>query len=108
MELTLGSAMNGWLDTHGIGRGRRQQFLDSEATYGSQLSVLLPVAAATAGLPPVPDRARAALRRLRNLRNGVAHGGLQAATVSDSDIAECLAAAAVGVVYCESLLAVLT
>lgn len=107
MELALGSAMNAWLEIHGIGRGRRKRFLGSEATYGSQLSVLLPVAAATAGLAPIPERPRAALARLRNLRNDVAHGGLQAATIGGSDIAECIAAAAVGVVYCDALRATL-
>lgn len=107
MELALGSAMDAWLETHGIGRERRTRFLESEATYGSQVSVLLPAVAATAGLSPVPERARAALARLRNLRNDVAHGGLQAGTISDADIAECIAAAAVGVVYCEALLEIL-
>lgn len=105
MELALGSAMTAWLEKHGIGRDRRKQFLESDATYGPQLAVLLPVAATTVGLAPVPERAKAALARLRKLRNDVAHGGLQAATIGDPDIAECLAGAAVGVVYCDTLLA---
>lgn len=104
MELALGAAMSSWLAGHSIGRERSKQFLDSEATYGSQLAVLLPIAAAAVGLAPMPERAKAALGRLRRLRNDVAHSGIQAATIGDADMAECLAGAAVGVVYCNALL----
>lgn len=108
MELALGATASRWLERHGVGRDRRKQFLDGEATYGAQLLVLLPVMASTACLPHLPDQPAAALSRLRRLRNEVAHAGVRSEAISDDDIALSLAGAAVGVVYCETMTATFT
>lgn len=103
MELALGRTMSTWLETYGVGRERRSRFLSSDATYGAQLSVLLPVVARMVDVPPLPEHVAAGLARLRKLRNAIAHGGPAGGTVADRDVPVSLAAAAIGVTYCQAL-----
>jgi hypothetical protein len=97
VEVAVGSTISGWLEMHGIGKQRGDAFLSNDATYGSQLAVLLPIVCAEHSVPSLPADVIAALQRLRSLRNQAAHGALRTDEIEQRDVARGLAGAAVGV-----------
>lgn len=98
VETMVSRVMNSYLSGF-VSNRRVNDFLDSNATYSSQLNVLLPVLAKLNDCPEMPNNIRGLLNRLRGFRNDLAHdGGLKQVLLKD-EIAELLAAATFGVAY---------
>lgn len=96
VEMKLGSLLTDAFEqvlSSKDGKDRVKDFLIDGATYGHQLSVLLPFLAHRFGAPPLNEHIMGKLRRLKKLRNDVAHAGTLEATVHRSEVAECLCAA---------------
>jgi hypothetical protein len=78
VEFALGRLLNEFLTESGAARGRRenvQSFLRGEASYGSQLNILLPALTRFAGISAMPVVVASGLKTLKRLRNEMAHSG---------------------------------
>jgi len=69
-ENCVNGYLNDWLSQKGIGKEKRERFLEENATYGVQINVLLRALAS----PKIPDSLVSVLNQLRDKRNDVAHG----------------------------------
>ena len=81
------------------GKKETETFLSDGATYAHQLKVVLPMACALAGVPPLPTEIRGHLDRLRKLRNELAHTGSLDSSLEQKRVAELLVAATFGFQY---------
>lgn len=102
VERTLGRVVDDYLEWVGVSKKRRQSFLRDAATFSHQLNVLSPVIAAHLAVAPLSDEFRRHLNRLRELRNGSAHGGIPL-DATHEEVADCMAAAVVGFGYARML-----
>ncbi len=84
----LSSYLNGF-----VGKSRTENFLESAATYSSQLHVVLPLIVKLNELPILSDSIRGALNKLRECRNQIAHTGKTKKDLTKEDVAEMLCAA---------------
>lgn len=98
VEVAVGSIMTSWLRAS-ASAARVRGFLNDAATYSHQLNVLLPAMVSALGGPQLPGDIRAALNRLRGLRNDIAHSGTFKKPITRAEAAECLCAAFFGVEY---------
>jgi hypothetical protein len=98
VEATTTKALNEYLSKL-ASRGRVEEFLNDQATYGSQLNVLLPVLARLNECPTIPETVRGQLNRLRKLRNDLAHSGCLENALSHAETARLLAGATLGIAY---------
>jgi hypothetical protein len=80
-----------------VGAERLRTFLAQEATYASQLQVLLPLIAAERGWPKLQEPILAKLNRLRKLRNACAHEGLR--QLDPKEVGELMVSALFGMHY---------
>jgi hypothetical protein len=74
-------------------------FLINGATYGRQLSVLLPALVGLIDAPALPDEIRGKLSQLNRLRNEIVHTGRLASTPNRDEMAELLCSALFGYRY---------
>lgn len=72
-------------------KNKVEEFLTNNATYGHQLSILLPMFLKVKGYSEIPDYIMANISRLRKLRNKYAHNGKIDNLPSKIEIAEILA-----------------
>jgi hypothetical protein len=86
-----------------VPKRRAEEFLDTAATYGHQLNVLVPVITSLMNCPPLPDHLRGKLNRLRALRNQLAHRGVLKQPLRSKDAAELLCSALFGLHYVRML-----
>lgn len=81
------------------GKKETEAFLSDGATYAHQLKVVLPMACALAGIPPLAAEIRGHLDRLRKFRNELAHTGSLDSPLEQQRVAELLVAATFGFRY---------
>ena len=98
VEASINKVLNDYLG-HFVGKRHVKEFLENNATYGSQLNVVLPVLSALNKCPGMPENVRGQLNRLRDLRNQLVHTGHLKMPVNKQEMAELLAAATLGVSY---------
>lgn len=78
-------------------------FLETAATYGHQLNVLLPFVASRLGAPILPEHIRGVLNRLRKARNQMAHKGKLSSVVTEQEAAEYICASFFTFIYIRHL-----
>lgn len=104
VEARLGRLLTDFLHERvGLVPGRTKSFLKDGATYGHQLSALLPMVCRLTGLPELPPRVYQGLVALKGLRNEVGHGGALEKPLSLPRCAELLVCAAMGTQYVDLL-----
>ena len=94
--------------SHTSSTKRVDEFLSNEATYGAQLDILIPFIATTYDKPRLPDPIAGHLRRLRKLRNQLAHQGKLVKELDKRGTSELICAALFGFVYVSWLRSELT
>jgi hypothetical protein len=95
VEDKLGSVLRDYFQQF-AGKEKVESFLSNGATFGYQLSPLLPALMAGVGAPPLTEHLAGQLNRLRTLRNKVAHEHVE---VSKKDASEVVLAAFFGFHY---------
>ncbi len=95
VEDKLGSVLRDYFQQF-AGKEKVESFLSNGATFGYQLSPLLPALMAGVGAPPLTEHLAGQLSRLRTLRNKVAHEHVE---VSKKDASEVVLAAFFGFHY---------
>jgi hypothetical protein len=82
-----------------VGKKITEDFLETAATYGHQLNVLLPFISGLLKLPNLPDHVRGSLNRLRKCRNQIAHSGVLESQIDKRAAAEMVCGALFGFHY---------
>jgi hypothetical protein len=95
VEAKLGSVLRDYFQQF-AGKEKVESFLSTGATFGFQLSPLLPALMAGVGAPPLTEHLAGQLNRLKTLRNKVAHEHVE---VSKNDASEVVLAALFGFHY---------
>lgn len=98
VETAFARVLNSYLSLF-AGKKRVEDFLENNATYSSQLNVMLPVLAKLNDCPVMPENVRGSLNKLRRFRNDLAHDGHIEQHLSKDVMAELLAAATLGTAY---------
>ena len=78
---------------------KTKEFLSNNATYSSQLNVLLPLIINLNNLPILSDNIKGQLNKLRKYRNELAHDGKIENQLSKDDVADLLSTALFGFKY---------
>jgi hypothetical protein len=74
-------------------------FLETAATYGHQLNVLLPFVVSTLSMPVLPEHIRGILNRLKKSRNQMAHQGKLVNVANEQEAAEYICASFFTFIY---------
>jgi len=80
-------------------KNRTENFLTNDATYSSQLNVVLPMIVKFHKAPTLTDTIRGQLNKLRGFRNDIAHNGTTKKELNKDDTADVLCAALFGLNY---------
>jgi hypothetical protein len=99
METLCNAFLREVLDSTGIGGDGIRRFLTDGATYGHQLSVVLPMVTRLSGRAIPEERVMSGLRKLNKLRNKVVHEGKVLGTEESDMLGETLTAAYCGFKY---------